>query len=109
MITTSAAAITSCRSSSSATRSKPGHQPTAERDERAGDAARRAGAVDLAHVDAVVVLIDLGESLQATGQQLDLRGRCALLRAEHLGGLEEASSHVAGNEQLHAAKTVRRM
>ena len=52
---------------------EPGQQSTAERHERAGDAARRAGAVDLAHVDAVLVLVDLRQPLQPAGEQLDLR------------------------------------
>ena len=50
-----------------------GQQPATERHQRAGDAAGRAGAVDLAHVDAVVLLVDLGQASQATGQQLHLR------------------------------------
>ena len=43
---------------------EPGQQAAAERDERAGDPARRTGAVDLAHVDAVVLLVDLRQPLQ---------------------------------------------
>ena len=48
--------------------------------------------------------VDLGQALEPAAQQLDLGRRRALLRGEHLGGVDEAGADVA---QRHAARRPR--
>ena len=88
--TRSAPSMRSSRSSSSATSVEARAPARPRRAARpAGQAARRAGALELGDVDAVVLDVDLGQALEAAAQQLDLRRRGALLRREHLGGVDE--------------------
>ena len=85
------------------------HQLAAGRRQPAAEPARRAGALELEHVDAVLVEVHLGEALEAAAQQLDLRGRGALLRREHRGGVEERHPAVAGDDELDALEPAERV
>ena len=63
----------------------------------------------VAHVDAVLVEVDLGQPLEAPAEQLDLGGRGALLRGEHRGGVDERRADVARDDQLDAPQPAERM
>ena len=83
------------------------HELAAECEQRPGQSARRAAAVDLAHVDAVLLGVDLGDAFEPSLEQADLRRRGALLRAERRCRADEPRAHVARDEQLDAAQAVR--
>ena len=79
-------------------------QTGADRQQPAGQTAGRASAVDVLHVDAILVAVALGESPQASLQQPDLgRGR-PLLRGEDAGRIDEPGAHVAGDLDLDSAE-----
>ena len=85
------------------------HQLAAGGRQPAGQPAGRPGALEGEHVDAVLVEVHLGQPLEAPPQQLDLRGRGALLRREHRGGVEERHAAVARDHQLDALEPAERV
>ena len=82
--------------------------PGAQRDEATGQPSGRAGTDHARHVDAGLALVARGDLDQAAPESLDLRGRGALLGAEHRGGFEERRGHVARHDQLDPAQRLRR-
>ena len=67
------------------------------KDQIAGDLVR--AILDVGDVDPVALHVQLGQSLEAPGEHLDLGRRGALLRAEHgggAGGAQQRVGHVAG-------------
>jgi hypothetical protein len=78
------------------------HELGAVHGEAAGETAGGTAARDLAHLDAVVVDVHLGQPLQPPFEQLDLGRAGTLLRREDLGGLDEARAHVAGDDEVGA-------
>ena len=97
------------RSTSSATTSKPSTSsaPTAASPPASPPAAPAPSSV--ADVDAVLLDVHLGQPLEPAAQQLDLRRRRALLRREHVGGVDEAGADVAGHDELDAPQPGRRV
>ncbi|MEZ5229596.1 MAG: hypothetical protein R2710_23915 [Acidimicrobiales bacterium] len=59
---------------------EPGFEPGTQGEQATGEPARCAGAGYLRHIDAVVLLVDLDQALEATSQELDLCRRGTLLR-----------------------------
>ena len=83
-----------------------GEQLATEGQQPTGEAARRAGAGDAADVDAVLLLVDLGETLEPPGEQLHLRRGRTFLTGEHPRCVDERRAHVARDEQLDAAQAI---
>ena len=88
---------------------EPRHQLGPDRGQPAGQPAGRAAALEGLHVDARLLEEHLGEALEATGEQLHLGGRRALLRTEHGGRVDEAGAHVARHHQLDPPQALGRV
>ena len=83
---------------------RPRDEAGAERRQAAGEPARGARAGQLTDVDAVVGSVALGELRQAALQLCDGGRVGSFLRAEDRGCVDEPGRHVAGDDDLRAAK-----
>ena len=86
---------------------EPGDQPSADREQPAGQPAGGARAVDLSDVDAEASDVVLGDPVEPGREQVHLGRRGALLRREHSGGVDEAGPHVARHLELDRAHSSR--
>ena len=108
-MTRSAPSICSASSSSSATRSNPDSSvaPTAARPPARPPAAP--DALELGHVDAVVLQVHLGQPLQPPAQQLDLRRRSRPSAGRTRRPRRGTGGHVAGHDQLDRPQPLQRV
>ena len=101
-MTRSAEARCSSKPTKPATSSNPETMLGPERGEPSGEPAGGTGSWQCSDVHAEIGPVPVRETLEPSGQRLDLFGRGALLRGKDPCCVQEPGRHVAGGDELDA-------